>query len=66
MAGRPEARPDFPNPARIFVSLFPSIVRSWLTNGQDAASLALGSAGFQHFSPQEPVCLGLVAWAALF
>ncbi len=28
--------------------------------------LALGSARFQHFPPQEPVCLGLVAWAALF
>jgi len=28
--------------------------------------LALGSARFQHFPPQEPVCLGLVAWATLF
>jgi len=27
---------------------------------------ALGSARFQHFPPQEPVCLGLVAWATLF
>jgi hypothetical protein len=26
----------------------------------------LGSARFQHFPPQEPVCLGLVAWATLF
>src|SRR2546429_2281116 len=25
--------------------------------------LRLGSARFQHFPPQEPVCLGLVAWA---
>jgi hypothetical protein len=28
--------------------------------------LALGFARFQHFPPQKPVCLGLVAWATLF